>query len=1137
MGDVMKKHIEERMIGVVKSRIVIIAALLLVMYTLAGFFLLPFLAGHLLPGILSDRLQSKVTLEKVSMNPYSLTMEVREFKVHEPSGEPLAGFERLHANFQLSSLFRWALTFRDVILDNAFLNMIITKEGSLNLQRLAENGADEPEPAADTSKNPLRVMLFNIEINGAGIDVTDNRQPQPAKLSFHPLTVHFANISTIPEQDGSYSLEATGGDGTVLKWSGNMTLHPFRSRGELAFRHVPVETPWSFFRSKLNILAPQGKMNLETRYLIDLERDTAIASLKDLRLRLKDLDFQLDEDKEPFVELSAVDLSAESIDMIERRVQDLRLALFDGHLDINSDRDGIFNLQKIVRVGNGANPATPSQDSAHPGEPWTLDISSVNLEGISLAFRDESPTPERILSTEDINLNFRAEVTTDFPQPGVRIDDLALALQNITLGFDGSSDPAVQVGTVAAKEGSLDLADRSVSVSDLEVSDGIIDVIHNKDQTLNLASLFDAGGFAANDRQNESSAGENSPWNILIDAFELKNFAAHITDETVQPGKPVVDLKDIGLSLSQFDGRSSFPFEAALQVSQGGAVQASGLMDPSAVSLESTIAVENLALPIIQPYLARAADLKLTTGLLSFSGTFNRNNTGEMTYQGQASIIDLDVIENSTSATMLGWTLLKTPALTLGINPNDLKMDSLNITGLKGELIISDDQTVNVIDAFKTKTASSRELEQTEQTSDKVKDPFPVTIGRISLDKGSLHFADFSLPTEFDTVIHGLNGSITGVSSSPGTRTRVSLEGRVDQYGTNRIEGEINFFAPKKFTDISFVFENLEMTNLAPYSAKFAGRKIDSGRLSLDLEYFIEDSRLQSQNAFVIDTLVLGDKVESPDAVNLPLDLAIALLKDDRGIIDISLPITGSLDDPEFSYSKVVWQAVTNMLGKIVTAPFRALASLFGAEEETLNEVLFTPGSDVIPPAEEEKLDTLLTALQQRPQLKLIITGRYDADADREALKKQKFRRKFAAASGIELEPGEDPGSMDFRNADTQAKLTEIFVEQYGREAYEQILAAMVPSNGNQEIGNKEEKTVDARELAQKLFAVLVDRVTLDPGILGSLADKRAASIVTYMTGAGKLDIKRITTQPSQRIEEDDNLSVLFELDSMEDTS
>jgi hypothetical protein len=1134
MEDVMKAQTKKRVIGVLKSRFTIIAASLLAIYTLAGFFLVPFLIGHFLPGMLSEHLQSEVTLENVSINPYTLAMEAREFRVNEPSGEPLAGFERLHVNFQLSSLFRWALTFRDVILDGAFLNMVIDKEGALNLPLLAGNEADEQEPVPEEPKSPLRMMLFNVEINEAGIDVTDHRQPQPANLSFHPLTVRFANISTIPEQGGNYSLTATGGDGTVLNWTGSMTLHPFRSQGELAFRHVPVETPWSFFRSELSIIPPQGEMNLETHYLIDLGGDATIANLNDLRLQLKDLDFQLEQDEEPFLVLPTVDLDAKRIDMTGRTVQDLSLGLTGGRLDINSDKDGVLNLQKIIHAGNDAEPATPPQETLLPGEPWTVDISGVSLEGMSLDFKDESLTPARILSTEDINLNFRAAVTMDYPQPGVRVDDLALALQGITLGFQGAARPAVQVETVAAEKGFLDLDGRSATLSRLEVSDGVVDVIQDRDETLNLARLFEAGAFPASDAENVSSPDGNSPWDFFVDTFELKSFAARLTDETVRMDKPVVDLEDIKVRLSQFDGTSPFPFEAALQVNQGGAARAAGQMDPSSVSLESTIDIENLALPVIQPYLAQVADLTLKSGLLSTSGTFNRNNAGEMTYQGQADITGLDVIEDSTSATMLGWTLLRAPALNLGINPHGLNMDTLNITGLKGELIISEDGTVNVVDSFRSDEEPPRETQQEEQVADKDGIVFPVTIGRINLDKGILRFADFSLRPQFDTEIHELNGSITGVSSSPGTRSRVSLDGRVDQYGTNRIEGEINFFAPKEFTDISVIFENLEMTHLTPYSAKFAGRKIKSGRLSLDLEYLIQDRHLQSHNEFVIATLVLGDKVESPDAVNLPLDLAIALLKDSRDIINVRLPITGSLDDPEFSYVHVVWQAVTNLLGRIVTSPFRALASLFGSGEETLNEVLFEPGSAVIPPAEEEKLDTLLKALRERPLLKLIITGRYDADADGQALKKRKFRRDFAEASGIDLEPDEEPVSVDFSNPDTQAKLTEIFVERYGRDEYEQIRAAMAPSNRNQEDQDKEEGTVDARELAQKLFVVLAEQVTLDPGALESQADQRAAAIVTYMTEAEKLDSERITTQPSQSIGEDEDISVLFELESIE---
>ncbi|MFO7728287.1 MAG: DUF748 domain-containing protein [Desulfonatronovibrio sp.] len=1130
----MEAQTKKRMFGVLKSKFTIAAVSLLVIYTLAGFFLAPFLMGHFLPGMLSERLNREVTLEKVSINPYSLVMEARGFRVNEPSGEKLAAFDRLHVNFQLSSLFRWALTFRDVILDGAFLNMVIDEQGGLNLPLQADSGDDQKESDPQEPQNPLRMVLFNVEINEADIEVTDNRQPEPANLSFQPLTVYLTNISTIPEQGGDYSLSATGGDGTVLDWTGSMTLHPFRSQGELSFRHVPAELPWSFFRSMLNIIPPQGKINAETSYLIDLGEDTTIAGLNDLRLQLDDLAFQLEEEEDPFLELPTVSLDAKNIDMTGRAVQDLSLKLASGRLDINSDKDGVLNLQKIIRGGKEADTPKPPQGAVSSDEPWTIDISGVSLEDMSLDLRDESLKPARMLSTEDIDLNFQAAVTMGSPEPAVQVDELALALEGIALGFQGAARPAVQVETVTAEEGFLDLDERSARLSSLKVSDGVIDVIQDRDKTLNLARLFEAGSFPSSDAEDENSSEANSPWDFFIDTFELKNFAAHLTDERAREDKPVVDLKDIRLKVSEFDGTSSFPFEAALKVNQGGAAQASGQMDPSSVSLESTVDLKNLALPVVQPYLTQAADLTLKSGLLSTSGTFNRNSAGEMTYQGQADITDLDVIDNSTSATMLGWKKFMVPEFNLDINPHGLNMDTLNITGLKGELIISEDGTVNVVDSFKSNEKSPGENQQGEQVADKDKTAFPVTIGRINLDKGFLRFADFSLRLEFDTEIHELGGSITGVSSSPGNHSRVSLDGRVDQYGTSRIEGEINFFDPKEFTDISVIFENLEMTDLTPYSAKFAGRKIKSGKLSLDLKYLIEDSRLQSHNDFVIETLVLGDKVESPDAVNLPLDLAVALLKDSRGIINIKMPVTGSLDDPEFSYSHVVWKAVRNMLGSIVSSPFRALASLFGSEEETLNQVLFEPGSAAIPPAEEEKLDTLLKALEQRPLLKLIITGRYDADADAQALKKRQFRRDFAEASGIELKPGEDPRSMNFSNADTQAKLIEMFIDHYGKDEYEQIRASMAPSSGSQEVQDKEEETVDPRDLAQKLFVLLVEEVDLDPRALQSLADQRAASIITYLTGPEKLDSERITTKPPQSIGQDEDISVLFELDSIE---
>ncbi len=398
-----------------------------------------------------------------------------------------------------------------------------------------------------------------------------------------------------------------------------------------------------------------------------------------------------------------------------------------------------------------------------------------------------------------------------------------------------------------------------------------------------------------------------------------------------------------------------------------------------------------------------------------------------------------------------------------------------------------------------------------------------------------LHFADFSLRPQFDTRIHELKGVINNVSSLPGVRTKVGLDGRVDRYGTSKITGEIHFFDPKEFTDISMVFNNLEMPNLTPYSGKFAGHKIDRGRLFLDLQYKIENSRLLSNNKVVIDNLVLGDRVESPDAVNLPLRLAIALLRDANGIINIGLPITGTLDDPEFSYGQLVWQTVFNLLSRIVTSPFRALASLLGAEDETLNEVLLEPGSGGIPPSEQEKLDKLLEALLQRPKLKLIVTGRYDADADGKVLRDLQVRRAFAEESGIELEPGEDPGPMDFSSTEARDILAELFTERYGAEEYEEILAGILPTE--EESGDDQEKKIDPGEVAGALYDALLERETLAPGVLERLADKRAQAALTHMTGPDGLDPERITTRPSESTGKDEPLSLILDLDTVEEGS
>jgi uncharacterized protein involved in outer membrane biogenesis len=1107
-----------------KSKAVIIAAILIVLYTLTGFFLLPYLIEHFLPESLSKRLDSEVSLHQVKINPFTLTLEAKEFQINEPSGKAMAGFQRLYINLQLSSLFRWALTFADIIVDAPSVNVVIDSDGKLNLARLA--GKDPATPEEETNL-PLRMLLHNIQINEGKIDVTDTRQPIPATVSFSPLNIQLANISTLPEREGPYSLTATTTDGTTLQWSGRVSLHPLRSEGILEFKQISLITPWKFVRSQLNIAPPEGRLGLETHYLIDLGKDTTIVTLDDLSVRIRDVGLQIEGAEEAFLNLPEINLDIGKLDMIQRRIDAVRLAIRGGELDLIKDKDGILNMQRLTSRENDPM-SPPSAPSGERGAPWTINISEINLGGLALNYTDQSMSPAVSFSTDEVHLAFKAAVTTDSPKPQVKVDDFGLTFQQIALGFADTSEPAVQIGNLTVA-GAFDLGARFASISRLELTDGMINVIRNNDNTVNLSQLFETKNTAPDSSDKDPHAENSDPWQFIAETVSLSEFKTRIFDLTMDPDNSLIDLEKINLTVSSIDGKSPSPFEIGLLVVQGGELTASGNFNPTGAQLESTITIKDLALPMLQPYISRIADLTLNSGLLSTRGAFHRAGEGDMAYQGQVGIADLQIIENSTRDTLLGWQQLQTSDFRLNLNPNGLEIDTIKLAGLRGKLLISEDKTVNVVEAFKSKSQPT-EPKQEESVPEAPGSSFPVRIGKLSLDKGILDFADLSLRPQFATKIHELKGVIIGISSSPGARTQVELEGRVDEYGSSKIEGEINAFDPKQFTDIAMVFRNLEMTNLTPYSGKFAGRKIDYGKLSLDLQYKVENSQLLGDNKIVIDSLKLGEKVESPDAINLPLGLAIALLRDANGIIDIGLPVTGNLDDPEFRYGGLIWKALVNLLTKIVTSPFRALGALFGDGEEILNAVNFEPGAGDIPPPEQEKLAKLLEALTRRPQLKLVVTGRYHSDADGQAIRQLQVRRALAETSGTVLEPGEDPGPVDFSNPDSQQRLATLFIDRYGQEAYEELNVEMTPPDKS---GTSEQSPEDPGELAKLLFSDLIKRETVDPNLLKQLADDRAQAIVRQLTGPDGIPPERIIIQPSEGADAGDPVSSVLGLDAM----
>jgi hypothetical protein len=417
-------------------------------------------------------------------------------------------------------------------------------------------------------------------------------------------------------------------------------------------------------------------------------------------------------------------------------------------------------------------------------------------------------------------------------------------------------------------------------------------------------------------------------------------------------------------------------------------------------------------------------------------------------------------------------------------------------------------------------------------------DSFPVRIRRVRLQNAKLAFTDLSLQPQFSARIFDLNGVITGLSSNRDARSQVELDGRVDEFGMARVRGELNPFAPSNNTDLNVVFKNVDMVPTSPYAMKFAGYKIAEGKISLDLQYKVRQGQLEGNNQIVIDKLTLGERVDAPDAMKLPLELAIAILKDSDGRIDLGLPVSGNLNDPQFSYGAVIWKALGNLLTKIVTAPFRALGALLGGGSgERLEAITFDPGSDRLLPPEREKLKQVAQLLAKRAQLKLSVPGQYSEQADGAALRAQAVRGEIARRAGIKLEPGEAAGVIDFGQRAVRNAMRSLYAERFGdaelekqKKAAESAAAAPQAASASaaaapaalplfQRIGKMvqgEPQVADATTFYRQLQQRLEQNQPLPTDALPQLGAQRANAIVAVLAEAGVQPARAVATPPEK---------------------
>ncbi len=1097
-----------------------IAGVLLVIYAVSGFLLAPWLVRQQFPKLVEQHLGAQGSLGSVYINPFLMIFDAKDLLIAEKNGAPVLQAGRVLVNFELASLLRWAWTFSEIRIERPLLNAELDAKENLNLLRLLPREKDHDEPG-DADREPAslpRLLLQQLVITDGALRFTDHTLQPAARAQISPFNFEMHDISTLPNRSGEHAFNARLPDGGSLQWQGKLGLSPLDSSGSVTLRDAKLATLWQFVRDHLTIAEPKGSYSLGVRYRLTYSGGKLQMLADELNFGLKDLLIARQQDGAVMARLGSVALEGGNFDLAQRSLGFRKLGVADGMFGLVLDEDGNPDWATVVRSDSaGSKPAAteaaPSAASAAAGgTPWQLSLPQVSVESLAFNLLDKSRSKPLRMTAEKATISLGAAASLG-EQLQLTVSDAAMKMNGIRVLSEDEKEAPVTLNTAEVTGATFDLQKQTIHAGLARLSGGHTWVRREADGSLHLVSLFAA-------RQDKKL--QEAGFTISVDRAEIADYSVALSDRSFEPAISY-DLEKLNAAVSKVTlpaTKATSPFELALRIKQGGAVKAKGTLDLLRQSADARFEVTDIALTPLDPILKRETTLTMISGKASSAGQVSVNGKAEppaLRFKGGASIADLDLKIESSAERLVSWQNVQVADIDLDTGKNALSVAQVSLARPYSKLVVYKDRSTNLAAVLRPRAAAAPASPPAAAPAETA--PMAINIERVSVERGEMDFADLSLVLPFATNVKSMNGTVNGLSSAQDSRASLKFEGRVEDYGLARAEGSLQAFNPKKFMDIAVIFRNVELPPLSPYSATFAGRKIASGKVSLDLKYKLNNSELSGDNKVLLEQFRLGERVESPDAVNLPLDLAIALLTDSEGKIDLAVPVSGNVDNPEFSYGHVIWQAIRTVIVNIVSAPFRALGSLFGANAESLGEIVFDPGGARILPTEYEKMRRVAEGLQKRPQLRLVVQGSYHPQEDSRALRALAVRNDLAVREGLKLAPGEDPGPIGFDSAKIQRALETMLNERAGGDAAAQFATAY------QKTAGREAGRVNAalalvgrgagdRELYVAMHQKLIELQPLPPAAVEDLGKARADTIINAFRNRFKLDAARLNSKP-----------------------
>ena len=693
---------------------------------------------------------------------------------------------------------------------------------------------------------------------------------------------------------------------------------------------------------------------------------------------------------------------------------------------------------------------TPAWGSFSAEGPVTDHDARLNLKLDALALEAFAPyLSEAFVPRVEGRLSARATLdwsgTAEAPRLKLGIDSAtldALRLREPAERGARAAPDALSFQQLVLADVQLDVVGRSVVLGSVKLLQPSMAVARDAEGRLNLQRWIAAPVASASASAEAARAPKAEPaWSVQVKDLLLDAGQVRVSDALARGGEAAAeplrfDVNKLRLALQnlQWHGERAVPaarVQLSARVAAPGAVreQASGVIEwkgqvgAQPLLANGTLRIERFPVHLFEPYFGDKLQVSLVRAEAGYTGNVVMRSLPagfDMAAAGDVLLGDVHVSARGGGDELLSWQSFGLKGVKFALKPGarpQLEIGDAALTDFYSRLVITEQGRFNLQDMGAAPAGAASGASAAASAAPGVAAgasaaaaglPLDIRIGATTLTNGKVDFSDRFVRPNYSAALTELNGQLGPFRSDTREMATLALRGRAAGTALLEIGGQINPFAKPLALDISAKATDLELAPLSPYAGKYAGYAIERGKLSMEVAYKIDaDGKLDAKNQLILNQLSFGDRIESPDATKLPVLLAVALLKDRNGVIDINLPVSGNLSDPQFSIGGIIWKVILNLLTKALTAPFALLA---GGGSEDLSLIEFRPGTALMSAGANAAIDKVAKALIDKPALKMTVTGAADPALEREAYLSAALEARLATEARREALRSGAPG-------------------------------------------------------------------------------------------------------------------------------